>query len=503
LGRPVPRSPACAVTSFGLRRALDRARAFALAYGKLKTFSLPDSAEWPVPHARSRQLFERARKVEAGGAQGEGRGYRPYPLYIDRADGARMWDVDGNEYVDFHAAFSCILLGHNHPAVRDAVIETIQRRGCGFSAAHELEIDLAYQLRELIPSAEMVAFSCTGSEATYHAIRLARAVTGRNKLLKFEGCYHGWHDAVAWSTHFAPEALAGEPKHPLPVPATSGAADGSREAVVVRQFNDADGVRSAFEENPGEIAALILDPIAVNAGVLEPEPGFLEACRELCSDAGALLIFDEVITGFRVAPGGAQEIYGIVPDLTTLGKAMANGLPLSALVGKEEYMSRLATAGDVLFSGTHCGHIVNVAAGLACLDVLRSSSVHSHVNDLGERLAEGISTAIRELEARVQVKQSGSIWALHFTDRPIRTFRDLPSDVERKYAKWPVSYRRWMLARGIYIHPSSMVRGFLTAAHTTDDVDRVVEATREFLSAHQVELREAPETGVAVEVSMD
>jgi glutamate-1-semialdehyde 2,1-aminomutase len=455
----------------------------------MSTFSLPDAEDWPIPHTNSRALFERARVVEAGGAQGEGRGYRPYPLYIDRADGARMWDVDGNEYIDCHAGFSCILLGHNHPVVSDAVVDTVRQRGYGFSAAHEGEVDLAYELREIVPSAEMAAFSCTGSEATYHALRLARAVTGRDKILKFEGCYHGWHDAVAWSTHFAPEGLAGPADAPTPVPASAGIAEGARDAVIVRQFNDADGVRSAFREHPREIAALIVDPIAVNAGVVEPEADFLAACRELCSQNGAVLIFDEVITGFRAALGGAQEIYGIVPDLTTLGKSIANGFPLSAVVGKETLMSRFATSGDVLFSGTHCGHIVNVAAGLACVRFLRTNPVHDHLNELGTQLAEGISKAIHDHEIPAQAKQSGSIWALHFTDSPIRTFRDLPSDVERKYARWPVTFRRWMLTRGIYVHPASMVRGFLTAAHTAHDVDRIVNATEEFFALNKDELR--------------
>lgn len=458
----------------------------------MSSFSLPDSeADWPVPHAASRALFERARRVEAGGAQGEGRGYLPYPLYIDRAEGARMWDVDGNEYIDCHAAFSSVLLGHGHPHVRDAVIETLRTRGAGFSAAHALEVDLAYALRELVPSAEMTALSCTGTEATYHAIRLARAVTGRSKILKFEGCYHGWHDAVAWSTHFAPDESAGPPASPTPVAASSGIAPGAREAVVVREYNDVAGLESAIREHRHELAAVILEPIAINGGHVEPLPEFLTALRELTREAGILLIFDEIITGFRVAPGGAQQLYGADPDLTTLGKAFANGLPLSAVVGKERYMSQLATTGDVLFSGTHCGNITNVTAALATLEVIRSEPVHEHLAELGDRLARGIRDAIAETAVKVQIHQIGSIWGLHFTDRPIRRFRDLAFDGERgrKYAHWPVTYRRWMLQEGVYIHPAYMVRAYLTAAHTHDDVDRIVAATREFFIRNQDELR--------------
>jgi glutamate-1-semialdehyde 2,1-aminomutase len=452
---------------------------------------LPDTEEWPIPHAVSRALYERARVVEAGGAQGEGRGYLPYPIYMQRGEGARMWDVDGNEFIDCHGAFSAVLLGHNHPVVRDAAIETLRDRGAGLSCAHELEVDLAYTLREQIPTAEMSAFSCTGSEATYHAIRLARAVTGRDKILKFEGCYHGWHDAVAFSTHFAPDSSAGPAEEPVPIPASSGMAAGTRDAVLVRGYNDVAGLESAIGRSGHELAAVIVEPVAVNGGLVEPTPEFLRALRELTSDAGIILIFDEVITGFRLGLGGAQARYDADPDLTTFGKAMANGLPISALVGKARYMSQLATAGDVLFSGTHCGNIVNVAAALATIGVLQDGSVHERLSSLGEYLARGLRATIEETGVRAQVHQVDSIWALHFTDRPIRSFRDMPFDVgsgQRKYAHWPVSYRRWLLARGIYVHPAAMVRAFIGAAHTSDDMDRIIDATRDFFIAHRDEL---------------
>jgi glutamate-1-semialdehyde 2,1-aminomutase len=452
---------------------------------------LPDTEEWPIPHAASRALYERARVVEAGGAQGEGRGYPPYPIYMQRGDGGRMWDVDGNEFIDCHAAFSAVLLGHNHPAVRDAAIETLRDRGAGLSCAHELEVDLAYRLREHIPTAEMSAFSCTGSEATYHAVRLARAVTGRDKILKFEGCYHGWHDAVAFSTHFAPDGNAGPADEPVPIPASSGMAAGARAAILVRSYNDVAGLESAIRRQGRELAAVIVEPVLVNGGLIEPTPEFLLALRELTAGAGIILIFDEVITGFRLGLGGAQGRYRADPDLTTFGKAMANGLPISALVGKARYMSQLATAGDVLFSGTHCGNIVNVAAALATIEVLKDGSVHERLSGLGEQLARGIRAAIEETGVRAQVHQVGSIWALHFTDRPIRSFRDMPFDEDggqRKYARWPVSYRRWLLERGIYVHPAAMVRGFVSAAHTADDMDEIIDATRDFFIAHRNEL---------------
>jgi glutamate-1-semialdehyde 2,1-aminomutase len=427
--------------------------------------------------------------VEAGGAQGEGRGYLPYPIYMQRAHGARMWDVDSNEFIDCHAAFGCVLLGHNHPVVEAAVIDTLKSRGSGFSCAHELEVDLAYKLRDLIPSAEMSAFTCTGTEATYHAIRLARAVTGRNKILKFEGCYHGWHDAVAFSTHYAPEEAAGPVQAPRPVAASTGIAASARNEIIIRSFNDAAGVEAAIAAHGDELAAIIVEPIPINAGLITPSPNFLQCLRELTSHAGILLIFDEVITGLRIAPGSAQEHYGVSPDLTTLGKALGNGLPLSALVGRERYMSRLATAGDVLFSGTHCGHIVNVSAGLAVTELLRGGEVHEHLDSLGRRLAGGVAAAIRETGANARIHQIGSVWVLHFTDGPVDGFRDMAfKDPTGKYAEMRVSYRNWMLTRGIYVHPGFIVRGYLTHAHTEEDVDRIVEATHEFFVHHEQDL---------------
>jgi glutamate-1-semialdehyde 2,1-aminomutase len=452
----------------------------------VSTFNLADpSADWPVKHDASRVLYERARVVEAGGAQGEGRGYAPYPLYIERAEGGRIWDVDGNEYIDCHGAFSSVLLGHNHPVVRDAVIETLNTRGAGFSAAHRFEVDLAYELREIVPSAEMAAFSCTGTEATYHAVRLARAVTGRNKVLKFEGCYHGWHDALAWSTHFAPDAEAGPPSNPTPIPASAGMAAGARDGVLVREYNDVDGLTAAVEAHHGDLAAVILEPIAINGGHIRPTAEFLSALRDQTRAYGIVLIFDEVITGLRTALGGAQELLGVTPDLTTLGKALGNGLPISALVGRAELMRRLATSGDVLFSGTHCGNIVAVTAALATIGVLRSEPIHDHLAQLGRHLTEGVMDAIEDTGVRVQIHQMDSIFGIHFTAKPVRRFRDLAFEGGLKYARWPVAYRRWMLAAGVYIHPAYMVRGYLNAAHTLGDVDEIIAATRAFFVEHR------------------
>jgi glutamate-1-semialdehyde 2,1-aminomutase len=436
---------------------------------------------WPVPTGASAAMHARASKVSPGGVQGEGRGVTPYPLFMTQAQGGRIRDVDGNEFVDFHASFGAVLLGHNDPRINAAVRRAMDDHGVSFSAANPLEVELAERLVEMIPSAERVVFSCTGTEATFHAIRLARAFTGRERILKFEGNYHGWHDYVAWSHHFATD----DSDRPTPVAASAGIPKGVRDLVVVREYNDTAGVRDVLAREGSTIAAVIVEPVFHNAGAVLPEPGFLEALREACTAAGTVLIFDEIITGFRHAPGGAQERYGVIPDLTTLGKALGNGFPISALCGRADIMDRLGPKGDVLFAGTFAGHTLNVAVALEVTRIVREGAIHRHIADLGERLANGIQAAIDETGARVQVRVSAGVWTVYFTDQPIRRFRDFARFAMDKNHPVQRAYRAWLLERGIYVHPHYMIRGFLTGAHTADDVDRVVEATAGFLREHR------------------
>lgn len=447
-----------------------------------------DRERWPVPTTASRALFERAARVVPGSVQGEGRSYTPYPLSMTRAEGSRIWDVDGNEYLDHHAAFGAVLLGHNHPAVRAAVERTLDTHGVTFSTAHPLEVELAERIVDLVPSAEKVVFSCTGSEATYHAVRLARAVTGREKLLKFEGNYHGWHDYVKWSVHFDPDREGGPPNEPEPVLESAGIPRAVRDTVVVCGYNDLDGLERAVRRHGHELAALVVEPVFHNAGVILPEPGFLELCRSLCTEAGIVLVFDEVITGFRLALGGAQELLDVQPDLTTMGKAVANGFPLSVLAGRAELMSRLVPEGDVFFSGTFYGHLLNVSAALACTEILRTQPIHGQLERLGRRLREGIQDAIDETGAKAQIRQLGSVWCLYFTDGPLRSFRDVSRFAKDKEDHLQRRYQRWLLGRGIYMHPMYVLRGYLTAAHTEEDVDRTVTATAGFLHEYREEL---------------
>ena len=447
---------------------------------------------WPVPTAASRALFARANAVSPGGVQGEGRSATPYPLFMTRAQGSRIWDVDGNEYVDFHNSFGAVLLGHNDARINAAVVRAMSEHGVSFSAANPLEVELAERLVGMIPSAERVVFSCTGTEATYHAIRLARGFTGRERILKFEGNYHGWHDYVAWSHHFATDEGAAVP---TPVPASAGMPAAIRDLVLVREYNDGDGVRTVLADEGDTIAAVILEPVFHNAGVVMPEPGFLETLRDACTAAGTLLIFDEVITGFRHGPGGAQGALGVRPDLTTMGKAIGNGFPISVLAGRADVMDHLGPKGDVLFAGTFAGHTLNTAAALECTRVVLEGSIHDHLRALGSRLTSGIQAAIDETGTPVQVREIAGVWTIYFTDEPIRRFRDFARFAMDKNHPVQRAYRDWLLERGIYVHPHYMIRGFLTGAHTTDDVDRLVDATASFLDAHRDMLAQGATSG--------
>ena len=444
---------------------------------------LPDAASgWPVTTTESQKLFARANAVSPGGVQGEGRGATPYPLFMTRAQGSRIWDVDGNEYIDFHSSFGAVLLGHNDPRINAAVVRAMDEHGVSFSSANPLEVELAERLVTMIPSADRVVFSCTGTEATYHAIRLARGFTGRERILKFEGNYHGWHDYVAWSHHFATDEGGGVP---TPVAASAGIPAAVRDLVEVREYNDAAGVRDLLAREGDTIAAVIVEPVFHNAGAVLPEPGFLEALREACTASGTLLIFDEVITGFRHGPGGAQGRYGVTPDLTTMGKALGNGFPISVLAGRADIMDHLGPKGDVLFAGTFAGQILNCAVALEVTRIVLEGSIHEHLGRLGERLVSGIQAAIDETGARAQVRSIAGVWTVYFTDEPIRRFRDFARFAMDKNHPVQRGYRNWLLERGIYVHPHYMIRGFLTGAHTEADVDRVVDATASFLREYR------------------
>jgi glutamate-1-semialdehyde 2,1-aminomutase len=446
------------------------------------------SLDWPIETEASRRWFERARNVSPGGVQGDGRFYEPYPLYIARAQGARLWDVDGNELIDYHASYGPSVLGHNDPRVRQAVLQTLEEEGLLFALAHPREVELAERIATLVPSAEKTIFTCAGTEATYHALRVARAATGRDKVLKFEGHYHGWHDYLAWSVRFDPKLAGDREALPDPVPMSAGMLPSVRDSVIVLQFNDPKPLEDMITQRGHEIAALFVEPINFSCGLIEAEPGFLKLCRDLCDRAGIVLVFDEIVSGFRMALGGAQELLGVTPDLTTMGKAVANGYPISLLTGRSDLMSHLAPEGRVAYSGTFNGQIMCVAAALRCTEILRSEPVHERLDALGKRLRDGIQEHIDLLKVKVQIRQRGSVWALYFTDKQIHNFRDIGQFAKDKKHPLQRAYQHWMLSRGIYVHPYFVVRAYISAAHTEDDVDKTVTATGEFLRAHRGDL---------------
>ncbi|WP_431894182.1 aspartate aminotransferase family protein [Micromonospora haikouensis] len=417
-------------------------------------------------------LAERARRVIPGGVNS---GQRSIPglteMVIARASGARFWDADGRQYTDYHAAFGPPLLGHNDPDVNAAVAEAGTRVDlCGVAVTHG-EIQLAETLAELVPSIEKVLLTSTGSEATFHALRVARAATGRRLVVKFQGCYHGWHDSVSLNVISAPDRVG------VPDPISTGILPEVLDATLVLRFNDVAAVRAAFAAHGDDIAAVIVEPVPHNVGCLLPDQEFLQALRDECTRAGSVLVFDEVITGFRHDLGGWQRISGVTPDLTTLGKAIANGYPIGALGGRADLMDLFSTrpGAPAFFAGTYNGHPAVVAAALATLGKLRAEPVHEHVYRLGERARAGIAEVLADLGVPAVVTGHGSVFVTYFMSGPAPRSYD---DLLRNDAGMFIGYRRRMPEHGIFELPLNLKRNHISYAHTDADIDHLVEATR-------------------------
>ena len=415
-------------------------------------------------------LAERAVRVIPGGVNS---GQRRVPgledMVVTATSGATFTDAKGRTYTDYHAAFGPPLLGHNDPDVDAAVAETARTVGLMGVGVTAIEVELAERICDLVPSAERVLLTETGSEATYHAVRVARAATGRRHLIKFQGCYHGWHDSVAMNVISLPENVGRRD------PLSKGAIPEVTEATIVCKFNDADEVERALAEH--DVAAIILEPIPHNVGALLPQPGFLERLRELATKHGTVLIFDEVITGWRHALGGYQSICGVTPDLTTMGKAMGNGWPVSALAGKAELMELFSTTPGrpAFFAGTFNGHPPTAAAALATIDKLQREPVHEHVFRLGERARTGLRELYARLDVPVHVSGFGSVFVTYFLEGTPTSYDDLlANDVDLF-----VGYRRELMSHGIFELPLNLKRSHFSYAHTDDDVDRLLEATEE------------------------
>jgi len=415
---------------------------------------------------RSEALFERAQQVIPGGVNSPVRAFRSVggtPPFIARGAGSRVWDADGNEYIDYVCSWGPLLLGHCHPEIVQA-LEKVARSGASFGMPTEREVELAELIREAVPSIEMVRLVNSGTEATMSALRLARAFTGRTLVVKFEGCYHGHVDSLL--------VKAGSGVATLGIPDTAGVPKGFADTTIALPYNSARTVEEIFERYGPNLAAVIVEPVAGNMGCVPPVPGFLEALRRLTSQWGALLIFDEVMTGFRVAYGGAQQFYGIRPDLTTLGKVIGGGLPIGAYGGRAEIMSRIAPLGPVYQAGTLSGNPLAVAAGLAMLRYLKAHP--ETYQQLERRTAELAAAAPPE----ISVNRVGSMITFFFTSRPVEDYRSAKGSDTKRFAE----FFRWMLEHGVCLPPSQFEAAFVSAAHSEQDIARTVAAAREFFA---------------------
>ncbi|MBI2755628.1 MAG: aspartate aminotransferase family protein [Chloroflexi bacterium] len=422
----------------------------------------------------SAAIAERAARSIPGGVNTGMRALDP-PLAFTRAQGQHLWDADGARYVDFHAAFGPIVLGHADPEVAEAVAratETIDLVGVGVS---ELETTLAEKVIYHVPSAEKVLFCNSGSEATFHAIRLARAATGRRLVIKFQGCYHGWHDYLGANVISTPDRMG------TLDPISAGMPASALDELVVLPFNDPAAFAERARQLGDQVAAVILEPIVHTIGCVVASDEFLATLRRITAEIGAVLIFDEVVTGFRHHLGGYQAISGVTPDLTTLGKAIANGYPLAAVAGRADLMDRFNTrpGGDVFFGGTFNGHPMALAAAMATIERLEDGSIYRRLYRLGDRMRAGLEEITTRLGIEAQPTNFGSVFVCYFAPGPVRSFDDaLKNDAERY-----VGFHRGMIERGFFMLPLNLKRNHLSAAHTEDDVDRALQAAEDTLRA--------------------
>lgn len=419
-----------------------------------------------MKNSNSIKFFHEAQKYIPGGVNSPVRAFKSVglnPVYIQKGRGATVMDVDGNEYIDYVGSWGPLVLGHLHPEVTGAIRECLEV-GTSFGAPTERETVLARMIVEAMPSVEMVRLVNSGTEATMSAVRLARAYTGRSRIVKFEGCYHGHADA------FLIKAGSGALTHG--VPTSPGVPAETAAHTINAGFNDLDGLEEIFRTAGEEIAAVIVEPVPGNMGVVPPEPGFLKGLREITARYGALLIFDEVITGFRLSYGGAQELYGVTPDLTCMGKIIGGGLPVGAYGGRKDIMSMMSPSGPVYQAGTLSGNPLAVSAGIAALKVLGRPGVYGELERKSSRLAEGLAGAAGNAGVEVCFTRVGSMLCGFFTGDKVVDFKTASTSDTKKYA----AFFRSMLEKGIYLAPSQFEAAFMSLSHTDDMIDRTVEA---------------------------
>jgi glutamate-1-semialdehyde 2,1-aminomutase len=428
---------------------------------------------------RSKNEYEEANRIITGGVHSGFRYRDPFPVYFQKAEGSRVWDVDGNEYVDYLVGNGAVILGHKDPKVINAVRNQLES-GLTVSLESELSFSVARMLTEMVPSARFVKLSNTGTEAVMHAMQIARGFTGRKKIVKVEGCYHGWQDEVSFSVHpnLLPDGRSPAQSSTNPLPESVGLIPGIDANVLVIPFNDVETLQRVLKENGKDVAALIIEPIVFNSGCILPKEGYLETLRELTERFGILLIFDEVITGFRISPGGAQAYYNVTPDLAVFGKAIANGFPLSAVVGREDVMAVTSPKkGKVSFSGTYNGNQPSLAASLACLEQLRDGSVQKKLWSHSDRLSREFEKFAEDHKVRARLQSAGGQFQVYFTDHKVTDYPSAAKSDKTRYQALCAD----LFKAGILFHQSYLFHHGVSRAHSEQDVDYLSEHLNNFV----------------------
>jgi len=432
------------------------------------------------PTVESARLFAQAQTVIASGVNSTARapfsGWSPYPLFVDHGTGSRIFDVDGNQFIDYLLGLGPMLLGHRPEQVTNAVVDFIRQRGTVFALPVADEIELARKIIAAVPGVEQVHLANTGTEAVLYTVRLARAYTRRTKIVRCEGVYHGFSDAVYWSKH-PPLEKAGPDSQPTPIPQGPGLPEGVEESLIILQWNDGEALERTVRERGEEIAAVITEPIMCNTGCILPVPGYLRLMRQLTQQFGIVLIFDEVITGFRVSLGGAQQYYGLTPDLTVMAKGFGGGFPIAALGGKKEIM-QLVADGAVSMAGTYSGNGIAVSAANATLDFLMTPGIYQGLFDKSERLMRGVGELLGSVGIEASIVGIGPLFQVWFADSPIRNYRDAVRHARRD------RFRIWweeMIKRGVLFHPDAFENLFVSFAHSDSDIECTLQAVEDAL----------------------
>jgi glutamate-1-semialdehyde 2,1-aminomutase len=419
----------------------------------------------------SKELFEEAKKLIPGGVNSPVRAFQPYPFFAEYARGSHIFDVDGNEYIDYCLAYGPLILGHAYPKVAEAVKAQLEK-GVLYGTPTEQEVELAELICNVVPSAEMVRLVSTGGEATMSAIRAARGYTGKKKIIKFEGCYHGAHDYVL--------VKAGSGATTFGMPTSLGIPEETTQNTIVVPFNDPDKFESAVKENKADLAAVIVEPVIGNIGLILPREGFLETLRDVTENYGIVLIFDEIITGFRLALGGAQEYYGITPDMTTLGKVMGGGFPMAAFAGKAEIMKMVAPSGKVYQAGTYSGNPISVAAGLATLNFLceNRKNFYTKMEEKCEAIVKPLRKTVHDFNLKVQINHISSMFQLFFTETSVYDYKTVKTADTVMFMK----YHAKLLERGVFVPPSQFETCFLSSEHSQQDIENTIDIATAILS---------------------